>query len=208
MGKRQIGELQPSELVVTLIISELVAIPIQNNATPVLHGVVPILTLVSLEIILSQFTLMRPRARGIVVGKPSILIYNGVVDQLEMKKQRYTIDDLTEEIRLKGFMSISEVFYAIVETSGKLSVFPRPEKAPATAQMVKYHNNDTGIPIVLICDGRVISENLHKMNLDGKWLKTKLKDHGVQNTENVFYMTIDKLNNVNIIEFENHSKNI
>ena len=200
MGKRQVGELQPSELVVTLIISELVAIPIQNNSTSLLQGILPIICLVALEIMMARVILYHPRMRNLTLGKPSILIDKGKINQAEMKRLRFSIDDLSKEIRQKGFLGLDEVYYAVLETSGKMSVFPKPEDKPATLSTLKAPYSDPGIPTELISNGRLLSENIKKAKLTESWIHKKLKENYISKISDVFYMTVNKKNTVIVIK--------
>ncbi len=137
MGKRQIGDLQPSEMVVTIMISELASIPMQATGTPLLAGIIPILTLITAEVIISYFSLKNKSARDIISGSPSIVIQNGQINMEEMKKMRMTLDDLMEELRLKNCDNIDDVKYAIVETNGRLSLLLKDSAKPATTKNVK-----------------------------------------------------------------------
>lgn len=198
MGKRQIGELQPSELVVAILISELAAIPMQETGIPLVSGVIPILTLIACEIILSAITMLSLKARQWITGKPNILVYNGVIDQKEMRRLRYTIDDLMEEIRLCGYMSIDEVAFAVLETNGKLSVFPTCAKTPVTAGMMNLQCGDGGLPVTIISDGTVIKQSLEKSGKDMTWLINQLSSVNLT-PKKVFLMTLDSQDKTIII---------
>jgi uncharacterized membrane protein YcaP (DUF421 family) len=198
MGKRQIGELQPSELVVAILISELAAIPMQETGIPITSGVIPILTLISMEIILSVITMLSLRARKLITGKPSILISNGTINQVEMRKLRFTIDDLMEELRLAGYMSVGEVAWAILETNGKLSVFPTDDNMPVTAKLMNITPNSGGLPNTIISDGTVSMITLKSIGKDIIWLKNLLLNSNLV-PEQVFLMTIDDKENTIII---------
>ncbi|MEG6572848.1 DUF421 domain-containing protein [[Clostridium] cellulosi] len=191
MGKRQIGELQPSELVVAILISELAAIPMQETGTPLSSGIIPILTLIACEVILSALTLSSIKLRHIISGKPSILIKDGQIDQREMKRLRFTVDDLMEELRNSGYMNLDEIAYAVLETNGKLSVFPKCENKPVTAGMMNIKCEDTGLPTMLICDGILSLPSLAGVGKDMVWLEDTLTKQGLT-PEDVFIMTIDK----------------
>lgn len=190
MGKREIGELQPSELVVAILISELAAIPMQEGGIPLVSGIIPILTLISCEMILSELQLSNVKMRHIISGKPNILIKNGQIDQREMRKLRFTIDDLMEELRHSGYMNVDEIAYAILETNGKLSVFPTSENKPVTAGMMNLQPQDSGLPIMLICDGMLSLPSLAGAGKDMVWLENTLLEKGLTPQE-VFIMTID-----------------
>ncbi len=160
MGKRQIGELQPFELVVTLMLSDLATIPMQETGVPLLAGIVPILMLASLEILLSFISLKSKRTRAFLLGRPSILIRNGVLDEKEMRHLRVNLDDILDELRKKDIRSVDEVAVAILETDGSISAFPKSDGG--------------SVPYTLISDGRIISENLKKCNISEKKLREML----------------------------------
>ena len=160
MGKRQVGELQPSELVVAILISELAAIPMQDFGTPITNGIIPIMTLVTAEMLLSFFMLKSTRFRILFTGRPSVIIKDGVPSQKEMKKIRCTIDDLMEELRLAGVRDIADVDTAIMETNGKLSVFLKTGLEPATPVDLSVVSEKKFLPIALIIDGDLIKKNL------------------------------------------------
>mgnify|MGYP003364965767 CR=1 FL=1 len=200
MGKRQIGELQPSELVVAILISDLASVPMQQTGTPLTSGIVPILTLISCEVALSGLTLLSSRLRRIVTGRPSILIQNGQINQSEMRRLRFTVDDLMEELRLCGYMNVSDVAVAVLETNGKLSVFPICAKAPVTAEMMHVQcPPDGGLPTTLICDGKLFSESLRATGKNLGWLEAILSAQGLT-VEGVFLMTVDNLDKTIIVK--------
>jgi uncharacterized membrane protein YcaP (DUF421 family) len=190
MGKREIGELQPSELVVAILISELAAIPMQETGIPLASGVIPILTLIACEIVLSSLTMLSHRARRIISGSPSVLILNGVIDQKEMRRLRFTIDDLLEELRISGYMSASEVAVAVAETNGKLSIFPAAACKPVTAGMMGIAAPDGGLPVTVISDGEVSLRALKKAGRDEPWLSAQLAAQKLA-PKDVFLMTVD-----------------
>lgn len=205
MGKRQIGELQPSELAVTILISNLAAIPMQEPGIPLVGGVVPILTLVVCNSILSIISLKNRRLRRVITGKPSVLIKNGIIDQKEMRKNGFNIDDLLEELRMAGYLSVKEVAYAICETNGKLSVFPTSENKPATAGMLNLEAEDNGIPVTVISDGLIATNALKSIGKDLNWLEKKIKSSGFK-PENIFLMTVAKNNDILMIPKTLNSK--
>jgi len=140
MGKRQIGEMQPSELVVAIMISDLATIPMQDVAIPLFSGVIPILTLIVMEILLSWISLKNKKFRRLMTGKPNVIIHNGKILKEEMKNLRFNTDDLNEQLRIQGYTGISDINFAILETNGQLSVIPKPKNKPATAEDVKKAN--------------------------------------------------------------------
>ena len=176
MGKRQIGELEPSELVLTMMISDLATVPMQDFGIPLLAGVIPILTLLSISMLLSQISLLHLRFRAIVCGTPSVLIRNGELQQDAMRRNRYTLDELLEELRGQGISNLSEVKYAVLENSGQLSVLPWAAQKPPTASQLRLEvEDDVTLPVILINDGRVLRQNLSACGRDEAWLEKQLK---------------------------------
>lgn len=196
LGKRQVGELEPSELVVAVLISELAAIPIQDNRIPILGGVIPIVTLIALELILSQLAALYPRVHKLLCGTPSIVIRNGAIVQSALKKNRLSIDELMEELRNNGITDISDVRYAILETGGQLSAILRAGRQPVTAEDLGLRIEDNGLYTIIINNGRVMSENLAMRGLDTLWMNEELKKHGASSAEDVFLLSVDEAMNV------------
>lgn len=190
MGKRQIGELEPSELVLTMMLSDLATVPMQDFGIPLLAGVIPILTLLSLSMLMSQLSLRNLRFRALVCGTPAVLIRDGQVQQATMQKNRYTLDELLEELRGQGISSIEDVKYAVLENSGQLSVLPwtrqPPPDGPQSPEEVMT------LPVVLVNDGRVLSKNLTACGRDGDWLRRELHRRGLSGPEQVFLLTLDE----------------
>ena len=180
MGKRQVGELEPSELVLALIIADLAAVPMQDFGIPLLTGIIPILTLLCITMLLSVLTMHSVKFRALVCGRPSIIVENGRLHQREMKKNRFTIDELMEELRMKGVTDLSTVKYAILETNGQVSVLPYANQLPAT----------------------VLDHNLRTRGLDHAWLDRQLKAHKLHNPRQVFLLTVDEQNRVYLVEKE------
>ena len=191
MGKRQLGELEPLELVVAVLISNLAAQPLQDTGTPLLYGIVPVLTLLSSQLIISGLSVRFGRFRRLVSGKPSILIDNGAIVQSEMKKCRLSVDELYVELRINGVTDISTVRHAILETDGTLSVLPYAKFAPATPEELNINAPDNGLPVSVIAEGRILSDNLKLLGHDEKWLANQLKKRGVQRVKDVYLMTVD-----------------
>ena len=193
MGKRQIGELEPSELVLTMMISDLATVPMQDFGIPLFAGVIPILTLLAISMLLSQLSLRNVRFRRLVCGIPTILIEDGVIRQAAMKENRYTLDELLEQLRGQGISCVNDVKYAILENSGQLSVLPKAEKAAVTPEQLGLRPpQETSLPTVLINDGRVLSERLKDCGKDQAWLRRELKKQHIQNPGQIFLMTIDE----------------
>lgn len=201
MGKRQIGELQTSELVVTLLISDIAAIPMQNTEQSLLSGIVPILILIVCEIIISLLMLKRAGFRRIICGKPIVIISDGKINQSEMHRLRMSTEDLSEELRQQGIFNIEDVGFAIVETNGKLSVLKKPEKDIPTAEELGIKTNDKGLEVVIISDGEISKYSLKICGLNRDWLFDILKK---ENTElnDVFLMIANGQGEYKIIEKE------
>ena len=202
MGKRQVGELEPSELVLALLIADLAAVPMQDFGIPLLTGLIPILTLLCLTMALSVLTMKSVRFRALLCGRPSIIVENGKLRQGEMRRNRFTLDELMEELRMKGVTDLSTVKYAILETNGQLSVLPYAAQQPPTARDLGLHLPEPGLPVVLINDGRVMSRALRRRGLDEVWLDKQLKEHHVRRIRDVFLLTVDETNQVCLIEKE------
>lgn len=203
MGKRQIGQLEPSELVLTMMISDLAAVPMQDFGLPLFAGLIPILTLVALSLLISQLSLRHLRFRALFCGTPAILIQEGRVQQEVMRKNRYTIDELLEELRMQGYSSIEDIKYAVLENSGKLSLLPYAFQSPPTVAQLKLTVEDTvTLPVVLINDGRVLDQNLRQRGLDRVWLQKQLKKHSLSSPQEVFLLTVDQHNAVFLIKKE------
>ena len=196
MGKRQLGQLEPAELVVAVLISDLASHPLQDIGTPLLYGLIPVLTLLCFEIIISGAVLKSVPVRNFLCGKPSFIIRDGKVVQSEMRKNRLTIDELYEELRKKDILDISAVHYGIVETDGSLSAILYPEQAPATPRQLKFRPEPEGYPEIIINDGKLLQENLEKLGHDGIWLQQQLQSRGALSPEQVFMMSADTYGNI------------
>lgn len=198
MGKRQIGELQPSELVITLLLSEIIAMPMENIDIPLISTVVPVLILVSFEIITSAISIKSLKFRFLIQGHPIIVIRDGVLQQGEMKKLRLTVDDILESLRQKDVFDISIVSYAIIETNGKMSVMLKPEHETVVREDVGIKVQDSGIPCVVITDGQIERSAFEDCNMTDEKLKTIIKKQNVD-IGNTLLMTIDKLGKTVVI---------
>ena len=193
MGKRQIGELEPSELVLTLIISDLAAVPMQDFGIPLVNGLFPIATLLCLSMLLSFFSLKSVRFRALVCGRPTVIIREGKVLQQNMARNRFTVDELLEQLRSQGYSDLSAVKYAILETSGQVSVLPYTKASPITPQVVQMEVQDNvTLPVLLINDGHVMSANLSASGYDRTWLNRQLKERRLTSPRQVFFMTVDE----------------
>lgn len=202
MGKRQLGELEPAELVVAVLISDLAAHPLQDPGIPLLYGVVPVLVLVACEILISALILKSIRFRSVLCGRPSMLIRNGRIMQAEMKKNRYTLDELAEELRKKDISDIRTVRYAVLETDGSLSTLLYAAQAPVTPEQMELVVHDPGYAVILINDGRVLSENLKRCGYNRNWLQKQLAARNVRDSSSVFLMTVDEAGRIYLAEKE------
>ena len=203
MGKRQIGELEPSELVLTMMISDLATVPMQDFGIPLLAGVIPILTLLAISMLLSQISLRSLRFRAVVCGTPSVLIRNGELQQDAMRRNRYTLDELLEELRGQGISNIADVKYAVLENSGQLSVLPWAAQQPPTASQLGLKvEDDVTLPVIVINDGRVLTKNLALCGKDKTWLDKALRKEKVSSPREVFLMTLDEQGQVLCVKKE------
>ncbi|MFL0249687.1 DUF421 domain-containing protein [Clostridium neuense] len=191
MGKRQIGQLQPFELVIAIMISELASLPMQDTRIPLIHGIIPIITLLVLEIILSVLQLKSEKARSILCGKPTILINNGKIDYYALKNQRINMNDLLEELRLKSFFNINDIEFAILETSGQLSIIPKTPLNPTTKKDLNIQSSQEVLPVTLILDGKINYESLNLINKDYNWLVNELKKQSIDSPKDAFIAILD-----------------
>ena len=201
MGKRQISELQTSELVVTLLISDIAAIPMQNTGQPLVSGLIPIAVLICCEILVSALMLKSTKFRRLICGKPVIVINGGKVDQRQMKRLRMSTEDLSEQLRQMDVFRIEDVAYAIIETNGKLSVMKKPEQETPTNSLLGIAIPDTGIEAVVISDGVISDFSVSLCGLTREWIDGVLKGQNLT-LEQVFIMTADKNKNYNIVKKE------
>lgn len=191
MGKRQIGQLQPYELVIVIMLSALAAIPMEDTGIPLASGLVPILTLLVAQVVFSFISLKSERARGIICGTPSVVIENGKIIEKELYRLRYNINDLLEQLRSKNIPNIADVEFAILETSGQLSVIPKSQKRPVIPEDMSLPTKYEGLPVTLIIDGYVFRKNLEKMNLNEDWLKSELQKFNVHSFKDVLFASLD-----------------
>lgn len=193
MGKRQIGELEPGDLVLTLIISDLASVPMQDFGIPLVNGVFPIIVLLSLSMLVSYFSLKSIRFRSLVCGRPTVIIQDGKILQANMAKTRFTVDELYEQLRTQGYSSLEGVKYAILETSGQVSVLPYTRTAPLTPQSAGMEvQEDVTLPVLVVNDGHILTDNLRTCGRDLSWLQGQLKKRRLTSPKQVFLMTVDE----------------
>lgn len=196
MGKRQVGQLQPYELAVTITIADLAVVPMESTSFPLISGIVPIFVLVVLGVILSYVSLKSIKMRGIICGRPSIIIQNGKIVEQELTGLRYDINDLLEQLRIKNVPNVADVEFAILETSGSISVIPKSQKRPLNPEDMNIPTKYEGIPMTLIIDGHVLQENLNRINLNTQWLQGELDKFGINDLKKVLFASLDTNGNL------------
>jgi len=192
MGKRQIGELQASELVVAILISEIASTPLQDSSNSLLFSLMAITVLLTCQVTLSLICQKSPRIRRVVFGEPSVLVENGKINQREMRRQRLSVSDLMENIRNSGIGSISEVEYLIVETNGKTSAIQKAGKSPVSPEDLSLVVADKEISYIIIDDGKIFDHNIRQLGFDGNWLRLRLRESKVKSPKDVYYMSATK----------------
>lgn len=201
MGKRQIGQMEPAEFVVTMLVANLAAIPMQDGAIPLLSGLVPILTVLGVELVLSVLAMNNVTVRKALCGKPVILIENGNILQGALRKTRVTLDELSGHLREKGVLDPKTVQYAILETNGELSVFQYPKEKPAIARDAGVTASKQSLPVTLVSDGRLLEENLRIAGKDAQWVEKTLAQHNAD-VSRTFLLTVDALETVRFFRKE------
>ncbi|GIM29427.1 DUF421 domain-containing protein [Clostridium polyendosporum] len=191
MGKRQIGQLQPYEFVITIMISDLAALPMQDTRLPLILGIIPIITLLMVKTILSEIQLKSTIARKIIDGTPSILIKEGRINFSALNTQRVNIDDLMEELRLNGYFNIDEIQYAILENNGQISIIPKKKVSPVTKEDLGVKVKEETLPIVLLHNGKVNKKALITLNKNEEWFFSQLKEHHIKNQEDLLIAMLD-----------------
>ena len=190
MGKREIGQLQPFELAISIMIADLASIPMTEIGIPIFNGIVPILGLLVMHLILSLINLKSLKAREIICGKPSILIYRGKINEKELKKERFTINELEERLRENNVVNLGDVEYAILETSGQVTVIQKPEKRNTIPEDFNIVPEYEGIPYDLVVDGKVMNKNLKAIGKNYNWLKKQVEKFDIK-PEEALVVTID-----------------
>lgn len=190
MGKRQLGELQPSEFVVALMISELASIPISENDVPLLHGIIPIIALVLLELLFSVLVIKSEFMRRLITGSPIQIIKDGKLLMKRLARLRICIDDVMEQLRLAGYSSISEIDSAIIETNGQLSVVPKESERPVVCSDLNLSPPQTHVPHTVISDGVLRKNNLKGAGISEKWLKKKLARYNITDYSQVAFLSV------------------
>ncbi len=192
MGKRQVGQLQPAELVIAIMISDVASIPMQNTGVPLLSGVIPICILVIAELSISYVSLKSRKLRVAFSGSPSVLVHKGVLDEKEMERQRFNIDDLLEELRTLGYPNVSQIEYAILETGGQISVIPKSAARNVTVGDLQLKVRQEVLPYALITDGHIDITELARAGKNKNWLEKQLKQRHIKNAKEVFLASLDE----------------
>ena len=191
MGKREIGQLQPFELAISIMIADLASTPMADSGIPLSNGIIPILALLVMHLIISIINIKSMKAREILCGKPSILIYKGKIDEKVLKKERFTITELEERLRGNNVTNIKDVDYAILETSGQVTVIQKPNKRVTTPEDFNIEPEYEGITFDLVIDGKIMYDNLKKLKKDYDWLKKQINKFNIQ-PEQALIVTIDE----------------
>jgi uncharacterized membrane protein YcaP (DUF421 family) len=195
-GKRQIGQLQPYEVTIAIMISALAAIPMEDVSIPLINSIIPILLLLSAQILVSMLSMKVNKVRNFLCGKPSILVENGKLVEQELEKIRVNLNDLSEQLRLAGYSNLADVEFAIMESNGQLSVIPKSQKRPVTPEDLNISTNYEGITQNLIIDGQIDHANLQRVGLSEDWLFQELSKFGINNFRDVLLASIDTSGNL------------
>ena len=195
MGKREIGQLQPFELAISIMIADLASIPMTDIGIPIFNGIIPMLGLLTMHLIISVINLKSMKAREIICGKPSILIYRGKINEEILKKERFTINELEERLRTSNVFNFGDVEYAILETSGQVTVIQKPEKRNTIPEDFNITPEYEGIPYDLVIDGKVMVKNLQQIGKDYNWLKKQAEKFKIK-PEEALIITIDGKNQI------------
>ncbi len=195
MGKREIGQLQPFELAISIMIADLASVPMTELGIPLSNGIIPILGLLIMHLLISILNIKSINVRKIICGKPSILIYRGKIDEKVLKKEKFTVNELQERLRGNNIFNISDVEYAILETNGEVTVITKPEKRNVTIEDMNLDAEYEGIPYDLVVEGKIMHENLNAIGRDEQWLEQQLKKFDAY-PRDVLIATIDGKNQI------------
>ena len=190
MGKREIGQLQPFELAISIMIADLASIPMSDSGIPITNGIIPILGLLFMHLIISLINMKSIKGRGIICGKPSILIYRGRIDEKVLKKERFTINELEERLRGNNIVNIGDVEYAILETNGQVTVIQKPDKRNTIPADFNIQPEYEGIPYDLVIDGKIMYDNLKQIGKNYEWLRKQVNKFNIK-PEEALLVTLD-----------------
>lgn len=191
MGKREIGQLQPFELGVIIIIADVASVPMENINIPLIQGIIPIMGLLFGQLVFSYLDIKVPGFHKLFTGKPTMLIEKGKILEESLKKQRYPVEELLEQLRVAGYPNIMDVDYAILETSGEVSIIPKKEKNSVTIGDLNLETDYEGYPRIVVLEGTIIESNLLKLNKDEKWLNDKIKEIKIK-LDKILVMVVDE----------------
>lgn len=206
MGKREIAQLSAIDFVVAIVIAELAAIPISNMKVPLIYGILPIVILTLAQVGLSILCLKSNAFRRIIYGMPNILIANGKIQRKEMRKARYNIDDLLTQLRERDVFNVADVEFAVLETSGQLTVSLKPQKKPLSAEDLKIRTDYEGMPLTLVDDGEVNIKGLEDANLSLEWLEKELKKRNIKSVKDVFYASLSVNGDIYLVERDENNR--
>lgn len=195
MGKREISQMQPFELAISIMIADLASIPMTEIGIPIFNGIIPILGLLLMHLVISVINIKSIKLRKFICGKPSILIYRGKIDEKVLKKERFTINELQERLRRNNIFNLGDVEYAILETSGEVTVIQKPEKRGTIPEDFQIIPEYEGIPYDLVIDGKILNENLEKLGKNKKWLEKQLVPFKMK-PEEALIVTVDGKNQI------------
>ena len=190
MGKRELGQMQPFELVIAIMIADLASVPMADTGIPITNGIIPILALLLVQLVISIINLKSINGRKIICGMPSILIYRGKIDEKALKKERFTVNELEERLRGNNIVNLGDVEYAILETSGQVTVIQKPEKRNTIPEDFNIIPEYEGIPYDLVIDGKIMHENLKAIGRDYNWLKKQVEKFKIK-PEQALVVTFD-----------------
>lgn len=190
MGKREIGQLQPFELAISIMIADLASIPMADTGIPISNGIIPILGLLVMHLLISMINMKSMKARAVLCGKPTILIYRGRIDEKALKKERFTLNELQERLRGNNIVNLGDVEYAILETSGQVTVIQKPNKRTTTPEDFNIMPEYEGIPYDLVVDGKIMQENLKQIQKDEDWLRKQVAKFHI-NIQDALIVTYD-----------------
>lgn len=203
LGKRQIGELEPSELAVTILVSELAAIPMQDSAQPLLSGLMPIAVLLALGLLTSVITVESPTMRRLICGRPSIIITDGKMDQREIRRLRLSVDEIGEELRLKDIDDLQDVRYGIIETNGKLSIILHDGAHPACRRDLHISTSEPHrLTYTVIANGHLVQTNMKALGITSERIRDELRKRNLSDIKDVFYMSCDETGKLRVIPNE------
>lgn len=196
MGKRQLGEMEISEFIVAALIADLAATPLQDIGIPLLNGIIPIITLFSLEILIAGLTLKNTKLRKLAYGNPEIIIKNGKIDEEKMHENRFTLDELMQELRVHGLSDTTKIQYAVLETNGQLNIILMPSEQTVSAAQMCINTKPIGYSHIIINDGRVLDNNLALLGRDRAWLNAELERQNIASSNDVYFLTLSETGDV------------